>query len=450
MRLFVQAAKQDSLGSIWDRRGKRLMPLLGLVLLALAGRISAMAQSNFPEINEPPHDYQQRTPHDGFTQIKEALELGQIALDHTNARAFVLSLLKTLNIPASSQMLVFSTTSLQLSLISPANPRALYFNEDAYLGYVPGGRIEIVSLDPELGGIYYIFDVPREGNPLRIERSERCMNCHAGDDTGHVPGLVLKSVLPGPTGGSLTAYRLEQMGHSIPFEQRFGGWYVTGQHAISNHLGNLTGQLAEGVLTKIPNPPGERFSFAKYPAPTSDVLPQLLLEHQAGFVNRVVQASYRARAAFYENNGKLTPAQSAELDEQAVIITRYLLFADEAPLPPGGVEGDATFKTDFLRARRTVGGASLKDFDLRTRLFKNRCSYMIYGAVFTGLPPLMKERVYRRLDAALSLKKPDPDYGYLPSKEKQTIRRILAETLTDLPAGWQGTEKRALRLPQRP
>ena len=31
-------------------------------------------------------------------------------------------------------MLVFSTTSLQLSLISPSNPRALYFGEDMYLG----------------------------------------------------------------------------------------------------------------------------------------------------------------------------------------------------------------------------------------------------------------------------------------------------------------------------
>ncbi len=438
MPRIVQATKQDTIGSICDSLGTRSTPLLGLVVLALAGGNTALPQPSFPEIDEPPHNYRQRAPQDRFTQIKEALELGQIVLDHTNARAFVIGLLKTLEIPASSQMLVFSTTSLQLSLISPANPRALYFNEDVYLGYVPGGRIEIVSLDPELGGIYYIFDIPKEANPLRIERSERCMNCHAGDDTGHVPGLVLKSVIPGPTGGSLTAYRLEQTGHSIPFEQRFGGWYVTGWYGMTNHLGNLTGRLSEGVLTKIPNPPGERFSFAKYPAPTSDVLPQLLLEHQAGFVNRVVQASYRARTALHASNGKLTPAHSAQMDEQAAIITRYLLFAEEAPLPRGGVEGDDTFKTDFLRTRRAAGGTSLKDFDLHTRLFKNRCSYMIYSAVFTGLPPVMKERVYRRLGAALSPNKPDPEYAYLPSKEKQTIRRILAGTLTDLPAGWQG------------
>jgi hypothetical protein len=294
-----------------------------------------------------------------------------------------------------------------------------------------------VSLDPELGGIYYLFDIPKETKPLRIERSERCMNCHAGDDTGHVPGLVVKSVLPGPTGGSLTAYRLEQTGHGIPFEQRFGGWHVTGTHGITNHWGNLTGRMTAGTLTKIPNPPGERFSYAKYPVATSDILPQLLHEHQAGFVNRVVEASYRARTALHAGHGKLTSMQASELDEQARIITRYLLFADEVPLPPGGVEGDSAYKADFLRTRRTAPGeVSLKEFDLHTRLFKHRCSYMIYSPVFTGLPPAMKQRVYRRLGLALSQEKADKEYAYLPAAEKQAIRGILKATLRDLPDGW--------------
>ena len=134
--------------------------------------------------------------------------------------------------------------------------------------------------------------------------------------------------------------------------------------------------------------------------------------------------------------GALTPEQTSELDQQAKIVTRYLLFAHEAPLPPGGVEGDAVFKTDFLRNRREIKGASLKDFDLRSRLFKYRCSYMVYSTVFAGLPPLMKERIYRRLGAALGLKKTDPDYAYMSTSEKKAIRRILSATLSDLPRGW--------------
>jgi hypothetical protein len=78
----------------------------------------------------------------------------------------------------------------------------------------------------------------------------------------------------------------------------------------------------------------------------------------------------------------------------------------------------------------------LKDFDLRTRLFKHRCSYMIYSPVFAGLPTAMKLRVYQRLREALSLEEPRRDYAYLPAPEKQTIRRILKATLADLPDAW--------------
>ena len=108
--------------------------------------------------------------------------------------------------PLSSQMLVFSATSLQLSLISTRNPRALFFTDDLYVGWMPGGKMEIVSLDPALGGIYYIFDIPRrEGGALNVERSNRCMNCHGAADSGWVPGLVISSVIPGPNSGSLIA-----------------------------------------------------------------------------------------------------------------------------------------------------------------------------------------------------------------------------------------------------
>ena len=409
-----------------------------LVLLPGAEVASGAAETtSYQDIDEPPHLYRQRAPQDRFTKLMTGFESGKIPLDRESEKAFLLSLLKVLDIPATSQMLVFSTTSLQLSLISPSNPRALYFNEDVYLGYVPGGRIEIVALDPELGGIFYIFDIPRGASPLRFERSDRCMNCHADDNTGHVPGLVIKSVVPGPAGGSLTAYRLGVTGHGVPFEQRFGGWHVTGTHGITNHWGNLTGRLAAGNLMRIPNPPGERFSYAKYPVATSDVLPQLLHEHQAGFVNRVVEASYRARTALHASGGRLTAAQAAELDGQAGIVTRYLLFADEAPLPPGGVEGDAAYKADFLHTRRAApGGTSLKDFDLTTRLFKHRCSYMIYSPVLAGLPKQMKERVYQQLGKALSLDAPDQEFAYLPQAEREAIRVILKATLKDLPDGW--------------
>lgn len=403
------------------------------LLIALA---PVLGEVTYSDLDLPPHRYFERTPTDRFTQLKTALESGDLQLDRSGEKAFLRSLLQRLEIPESSQMLVFSTTSLQLRFITPENPRALYFNEDAYVGFIPGGRIEVVSLDPELGGIFYIFDIPRGDAPVKVERSQRCMNCHAGEDTAFVPGLVVKSVAPGPTGGSLDSFRRGLTGHGVPLAERFGGWYVTGLGDFTNHWGNAIGIQSAGVLSQQPNLPGTRFSYDRYLTATSDLLPQLLHEHQAGFVNRAVEATYRARTYLHHDGGELTAEHRTQLDEQAGILTRYLLFADEAALPAGGVQGDDAFKEDFLKTRRSVEGDSLKDFDLRTRLFKHRCSYMIYGAAFRGLPPAVKQQVYQRLAAALSETTPDANYAYLPVAEKRAIRRILRGTLTDLPPGW--------------
>lgn len=411
--------------------------MLTILPLCWASACAALELPRYDDFAQPPHNYWQRTPTDRFTELKADLESRRIALDYSSEKAFVSSLLNALGIPASSQLLVFSTTSLQLSLISTSRPRAVYFNEDLYLGYVQGGRIEIVSLDPELGGIFYIFDIPREESPLRIERSNRCMNCHAASETRYVPGLLVKSVLSGPNRGSLDAFRLDDIGHGVPFAERFGGWYVTGQHSITNHWGNLTGRLSPEGLTKIPVEPGQQFDWDRYPAATSDILPHLLHEHQAGFVNRAVEASYRARAYLHASQGQLNTEQAEELDKQARQLTRYLLFADEAPLPEGGVQGSPAFRQDFQRNKKSAAdGSSLKDFDLRTHLFKHRCSYMIYSSAFQGLPPIMKQRVYRRIRQALDVNKSEVEFAYLASAEKGRIRAILNETLPDLPSGW--------------
>jgi hypothetical protein len=418
------------------RRRRRLSGFPGIVLLVLipCGLAAAVSDLDF---QQPPHDYWTRPLHDPVTQLKTDLESGRLALDRSTERAFLLSLLQALRIPASSQILVFSTTSLQLRLISPSNPRALYFNDEVYVGFIPGGRVEVVSLDPELGGVFYIFDIPRGAESIRLDRSDRCMNCHAGEDTDEVPGLVLRSVLPGPSGGSIRAFRGSRTGHGVPFQERFGGWFVTGQGSLTNHWGNQIGQYSPNGPSRRFVEPGTTFDFARYAAPTSDVLPHLLHEHQVGFLNRIIHAGYRARACLHEGMGKLLPEHEQILDQHAQAIVRYLLFADEIALPTGGVSGDPLFKKDFLARRRTAGaGDSLRDFDLETRLFRYRCSYMIYTAPFEHLPGVVKSRVYVGLKTALSDAPAGAAYAYLPGPEKRAIQRILRETLPDLPQGW--------------
>src|SRR5690606_31038391 len=133
----------------------------------------------------------------------------------------------------------------------------------------------------------------------------------------------------------------------------------------------------EGIVTT-PLPPGERFDWSLFPVDTSDLLAHLLHEHQAGFVNRVVQAHYRVRTILKNGKGRILDEDRAEIDEQVEMLTRYLLFAGEAPLSGGGFPGDDSLKEEFLvTARLSREGDSLKDLDLKTRMFRNRCSYMI-------------------------------------------------------------------------
>jgi hypothetical protein len=116
-------------------------------------------------------------------------------------------------------------------------------------------------------------------------------------------------------------------------------------------------------------------------------------------------------------------------------LVRYILFADEVPLPASGVVGDSEFKKDFAAsAQLTASGASLRDLDLRTRLMRHRCSYMIYSPAFAGLPPLLKAQVFHHLQAALGENGPSSDeFAYLPAEEKSAILGILRETLPDFP-----------------
>ncbi|RYD60271.1 MAG: hypothetical protein EOP84_37185, partial [Verrucomicrobiaceae bacterium] len=273
------------------------------LVLTLGLGLSVVTAAELAGIDNPIHGYWTKTPNDRFSRLKAQLDKGERQLDTGSELAFLTSLLRELEVPVSSQMLVFSVTSLQKNLISPKRPRALYFNDDTYVGYVPGGRIEVISLDPELGGIFYIFDRLRPGRDTTAERTDECMTCHAPRHMEEIPGLVIESVVPGMTGGGEKAFRRERSGHDIPYEDRFGGWHVTGATGFTRHWGNLLLEYTPEGRRERPIQPGDLFDLTRYPLPTSDILPQLLHEHQVGFVNRALQASYRTRALLQNSAG---------------------------------------------------------------------------------------------------------------------------------------------------
>jgi hypothetical protein len=387
--------------------------------------IVASAQAESLGIYDPRHGYETRPPQDRFTRFVAQWQDRQVTLDESGELPFLRSLLAALKVPVSSQMLVFTATSLQKGRISARNPRALYFNDDTYVGFVPGGRFEVISIDPEIGGIFYIFDRPPTGRTPVVERSLDCMNCHAPRYLENIPALIVESVVPSFTGGGEKAFRRQQSGHGIPLGERFGGWHLTGGGPqLPHHWGNLIIKREDGVAHEIANPPGARFDLTSYPRPTSDLLAQLLHEHQVGFVNRAFLASYRYHALAF--TGPVPPTMLAQLAQPLV---RYMLFADEIPLPQGTI-GDSPFMADFLAAApRDPTGRSLRDLDGRTRLLRHRCSYMIYSPAFIGLPAPLRMQVLCALAAALEGE--TPDSYHLPTAEKGAIIAVLERTLPE-------------------
>ena len=110
------------------------------------------------------------------------------------------SILDALDIPVSSQIMVFSQGSVQSRLIRANNPRALYFNDSAVVGWVRGGFIEIAAQDPEQGTVFYTVNTNWLGTPS-IARSDDCLSCHHSNRTNGVPGMI------------------EPMGHRLPLQQ---------------------------------------------------------------------------------------------------------------------------------------------------------------------------------------------------------------------------------------
>ncbi|WP_165071175.1 hypothetical protein [Paludisphaera rhizosphaerae] len=412
-------------------KGAQAAERIAAILVVVLGLTGSALAEDPSGVRDPIHGYETLPAHDRFSRFKADLDAGRVKLDAGDERALLRSVLRTLDVPVSSQMIVTSATSFQKTIISPRRPRALYFNDDTYVGYVPRGQIEVISIDPTRGPMFYIFNRLEAGKVPRSRRSENCLTCHGTPEMGEVPQLVIESVIPGLSGGGERAFRRGLSGHGVPLDQRFGGWLVTDAPEFT-HQGNMLIDWKDGRAQELPMQPGELFDFGRYPVSTSGLLPQLLHEHQVGFINRAVSATYRARTLLHRNGGD-EAAVAPQLDTLARDLVRYILFADEVPLPPGGVTASDDFRADFLARRRpTSDGRSLRDLDLKTRLLTHRCSYMIESAAFEGLPPPLRRAVDRELARALDSKSPAPDYAYLPDDEKAAIRSILAETKLSL------------------
>jgi hypothetical protein len=145
------------------------------MLLVLTAAPVAVAQRDFFEL--PPINYSETTATDAMARLARAWAEGQAEKPAGEGREVLRTLLAQLGVPEESQVLVFSRTSKQNDLIRYQNPRAVYYSEDVYVGYVPGGHIEVSAADPVLGPVFYLLDMRKAGKPDFAGRDNSCLQC---------------------------------------------------------------------------------------------------------------------------------------------------------------------------------------------------------------------------------------------------------------------------------
>lgn len=396
-------------------------------------------------LDHPAIRYDQEPADDPVARFDKRLRAGQAKLEYTpNSGGYLSALLKEFGIPIESQVLVFSKTSIQAENINPRTPRAIYFNDAVSVGYVVGGDVlELASLDPQRGVFLYSLDARPSAKP-GFARRDDCLRCHQGPITLGVPGILVSSLRPKmPQSGDVHGFSFIT-DHRTPFEERWGGWYVTGTHGGQRHLGNNVG-LINPLNPGPPRDGGQNLTAlpaivdaSRYLTNTSDLVALLTLEHQTRMTNLLIRVGWDTRIA--ERDGKLEDktgeALRKQLDEEIEELVKYLLFADEAPLkePVAGVS--AFTRTFPQRGGRDSKSRNLRDFDLKTRLFRYPLSYMIYSAAFDGMPVSVRARVYRRLFDILTGKDQSETFAKLSAGDRQAILEILRETKVGLPEYW--------------
>jgi len=417
-----------------------------------SGMLTGWTQST-PDYENPPIAYSASTPVDAVTRLQTQIGLGALQFEGSEQRVLQ-TVLDALHVPVESQLLVFSKTSLQRGLIRPERPRALYFSDSVYVGWVPGGLIEVIAIDPRLGPVFYSVETRQAKTAApTVVREPDCLRCHGGTFVRDIPGVFSRSVFASASGEPLLRHGTVLVDDETPFAERWGGWYVTGYHGSEPHRGNTLYAETDDrlVFTPVEQRPDDLrafFDVERYLAPISDVVALLVFEHQTTMQNALTRAGLATRKMLAYQRSLQEAFKETITDEptydsvksvfasSAQEVVDRLLFRDAAPLPQG-VDGNEAFRRHFSAlSKRSPTGVSLRDFQLQDRLFALRCSYLIYSESFSALPEQLKVLVFAKLAAALHGKEGAARYGYLEAEERRRIYDVLFETHPDAAKYW--------------
>jgi hypothetical protein len=405
------------------------------ISLWLAAESPAQLSDTFTNwIEHPAIAYRTRPLADPVARLNRELRDGRAQLKFEGPSGYLRSALEALKIPVESQVALFSQDSLQRQLINSTNPRAIYFNDTVSVAWVRGGFIEVASQDPRQGIVFYALDNDPVGRPQFVRRQD-CLSCHYSYSTSGVPGMLDRS------------YAQFKVDHSIPLDQRWGGWFVTGQPNALQHQGNRVTTMGEALPAAATWPSmNVKFDASAYPSAQSDIVALLAFDHQMKGMNLIARIGWEARVAEFaaENGGSAAALPKGVADDAPIPladaareVVDYFLFVDEAPFP-SPVRGSSGFAEWFeQQGPRDKAGRSLRQLDLDTRLLKYPCSYLIYTDAFAALPAEARAAIYSRLWTVLSGGDRDPKYRRLSRSDRRAIVEILRDTKEDLPSFFQ-------------
>lgn len=386
----------------------------------------------------PAMNYSGEAKHNRVARLQERLEKGEAKLEFVPGRGYLDSLIKNLGIDPSSQLLIYSKTSLQSDYIRGATPRALYFNDDSSVTWEDGAPlIEIAAMDSQLGPVFYSLQNHADNaSPRGFDREgSRCLNCHDryGMMGGGVPIFVETSSLVDVGGLILKPDDVITVDDDTPIAQRWAGWYVTGHSGSQVHLGNIQVHSVKELdnldrVRKINlDSLDGLFDTKPYITGKSDIVALLVLEHESTIYNMITRMRFRASKVQLEN-GQMS-ARDAHMEQvmsdkllQAMMFVGAAQFGDR-------ISGSSGFDVWFQKQGPwDTRGRSLRELDLKTRLFKYPLSFLIYSPAFDALPDNMRNRVYERLAEVLTGADTSGTFAAISLSERQTILEILKDT----------------------
>ncbi len=273
-------------------------------------------------------------------------------------------------------------------------------------------------MDADRGPVFYTVSAANV-RPVLEREAPRCLSCHDSYSElgGGVPRFLFESTYDVDHGSLIPDAVARETAQDTPIAQRWGGWYVTGDDGGALHLGNIQPPAANTAvaLTKV-----KRGSLATldplldtsaYLRKTSDIVALLVLEHQVSVHNQITRANYKTRMlldrelpgsdAGSMHWAQLPPALQTRMTSMLRPLVDGLMMTQARGLPARVVGGNGY--SDWFQAQgpKDARGRSLRELDLRSKVFRYPLSYLIYSDGFDALPPLVREHVYASLAHAL-------------------------------------------------